>query len=346
MIDEEKAITFIESSFLRNHLLEEGVTDISFNGLNLFYQHNFMGRVMSNVEVTKDQVMDFLRQISNLAEKKFSIQEPILDITVGKYRLNAIHPSIGRKDHKKVPTFALRIASNNLRVKEDKFFLPDKVVSLLKNVLDNHASIVIGGITGSGKTELQKYLISLMRESTRVIVIDNVLELDSLLIENNIDLTVWQYDDQKENISIAKLVRNALRSNPDWLIIAESRGEEMREVLNSALTGHPIITTLHAKSIDTMSSRIVSMVMMSDKKTSYRDVKNDVFSHFKVYIFLTKKEEGGMIVRYINEIAFLYPSGKKETVYFNDGKSITYYPLNDELIKSFTFNDIVLESWK
>ena len=173
-MDEEKAITFLESSFLRKLLLEDGVTDISFNGTHLFYQHNYLGRVQSDIEVEKTQVIDFLRQLSNLCEKKFSIQEPILDLTVGKYRLNAIHPCIGRKGHMKVPTFALRIASETLKAKEDKFFLPNKVISLLEDILDNNCSVVIGGITGTGKTELQKFLISLMKDSTRVIVIDNV----------------------------------------------------------------------------------------------------------------------------------------------------------------------------
>lgn len=344
-MDEEKAITFLESSFLRKMVLEDGVTDISYNGEKLFYQHNYLGRVISDVDVSPTSVMDFLRQIANLSEKRFSIQEPILDLTVGKYRLNAIHPTIGRKGHCKVPTFALRIASENLKAKEDKFFLPDKVISLLKDVLDNNCSIVIGGITGTGKTELQKYLIALMRESTRVIVIDNVLELDSLNLGTGIDVTMWQYDDQKENISIATLVRNALRSNPDWLIVAESRGEEMREVLNSALTGHPIITTLHAKSIESMPSRIVSMVMMADKKTSYKDVRFDVYSHFRIYIYLKKKEVGGMIVRYINQIGFVYPSGNIEIVYVNDGEKMTFNPLSEQLIKSLTFKNQTIESW-
>ena len=165
------------------------------------------------------------------------------------------------------------------------------------------------------------------------------------MIESNIDLNVWQYDDQKENISIPTLVRNALRSNPDWLIVAESRGEEMRDVLNSALTGHPIITTLHAKSIETMPSRIVSMVMMGDKKTSYRDVRFDVYSHFKVYVFLKKHIDNGIVTRYINQIGFISNTGEQEIVYVNDGTKAEYRPFSEQLLNSIPFKQKTIESW-
>ena len=99
-------------------------------------------------------------------------------------------------------------------------------------MIDNKISIVIGGVTGTGKTEFQKYLISSLDSKTRVIIIDNVLELDSIGAFSHLDLNIWQSDDKNGSSNIQNLVKNALRNNPDWIIVAESRGSEMIEILN------------------------------------------------------------------------------------------------------------------
>lgn len=345
-MNEIKAIEFIENSFLNKLLFEENITDISYNGENIFYHDNRYGRLKSDLEITQDCVMDFLRQISNLGEKRFSIQEPILDLSIGKYRINATHPYLSRKNHLKVPTFSLRIASEKLLIANDRVFMPLKVEKLIKNIIDNKMSIVIGGKTGTGKTELQKYLLTLMSDATRVLVIDNVLELDSLLIKKDIDLTMWQYDNNKNELSISSLVRNALRYNPDWLIVAESRGEEMLDVLNSALTGHPIITTIHALSVNTMLSRIVSMVMKADKRPTFKDVRFDVFTHLRVFIFTTKEEVDGITSRYISNIMLLGPTNSSTIVYSSDGKHSTYHEINDALKQDFKLDSELIKDWR
>lgn len=344
-MNEERAIEFLENSFLRKYLFDPNVTDISFNGEQLFYQDNQIGRVKIDFDIEVNEIMNFLRQIANLGEKKFSIQDPLLDLTIGKYRLNAVHPFIGRKKHKKVPTFSIRISSDVLRLENDKNFLPEKAQKLIEQLLDKKVSIVIGGATGSGKTELQKYLLSLMQDSTRVIVIDNVLELDSVAIKNNIDLTTWQYDDRTKDSSINFLVRNALRSNPDWLVVAESRGAEMLEVLNSSMTGHPIITTIHANNICSMLTRIASMVMMADKRPALKDVKFDVFTHLKAFIFTVKKEEFGAICRYISDIMLLGPHNKSAIVYHNDGTNSVYFEISEEIANELGLDEHFIKEW-
>lgn len=345
-MDELRAIEFIENSFLRELLFNDNITDISYNGEDIFFQDNRYGRNMAEFSVDQDTVMDFLRQIANLGEKRFSIQDPILDLSIGRYRINATHPFVGRKYHKKVPTFSIRISSEVLRIENDRMFLPVKLERFIKILLKNKVSIVIGGTTGTGKTELQKYLITLLDDSTRVIVIDNVLELDSLLIKREIDLTMWQYDSYKNELSISSLVKNALRCNPDWLIVAESRGGEMLEVLNSALTGHPIITTIHALSVDTMLTRIVSMVMTADKRPAFKDVKFDVYSHLRVFLFVSKEEVCETNNRYISSVKILGPGIKDTIVYSSDGNLPNYHLLDETLIKDFRLPPDFVEDWK
>ena len=337
-MDINKTVGFLENSFLKELIFKEDVTDISYNGQDIYYVDNYLGRLKSSISISKQDAKDFVRQIANLTEKQFSYQNPKLDVSFGKYRFNAVHQSVCRKNNDECVCFAIRIASSTLRFNSDESLTPE-IRELLSVLINSNVSLVIGGITGSGKTELQKYLISIMKDYTRVIVIDNILELDQFVTNDNLDLNVWQVDEKREDASIQSLVRNALRSNPDWLIVAESRGKEMIEVLNSSLTGHPIITTIHAFDINSMPIRMTRMVMMNEQKTSFDDIYNDISYHMRFYIYLKRKYlTNGKVKRYISSIGYL--SGRNmEEIYGSDGKNKRTRLLSEEAKKLLDFSN-------
>lgn len=338
-MDVNKVIAFLEESFLKDLLNNEKVTDISYNGQDIFYVHNDFGRQKSDISIDKQQAKDFIRQIANLSEKQFSYQNPELGVSFGRYRFNALHQSICRKNNEESTCFAIRIASANLRFNEGDS-LNQNVKELLQVLIDSNVSIVIGGITGSGKTELQKYLISLMRVYTRTIVIDNILELDQFKASSDLDLNIWQSDEKRDSASIENLVRNALRSNPDWLLVAESRGKEMLDVLNSALTGHPIITTVHALDIQSMPHRMVRMVMMNNQKMNFEDVYSDISYHMRFYIYLKRKyTPNGIVQRYISSIAYLNGTTMEE-IYGSDGKKTKFGKLSNKACELLDLSNV------
>ncbi len=185
---------------------------------------------------------------------------------------------------------------------------------------------MFGGLTGSGKTEFQKFLLSRMEKNTRVIIIDNVCELDYVDINPNLDMNVWLANDEKKESNVQSLVRNALRSNPDWLIVAEARGEEMLDVLNSALTGHPILTTIHALDIESIPQRMTRLVMMGDKKSNHEDIYNDIVYHFRFFIYLKRDYQNGRVVRFIDEISYL-----SKNIWYPIYKNGQIFKLNNEI---------------
>ena len=130
-MDVNKIVSFFEESFLKDLLSNDKVTDISYNGENLFYVHNDLGRQKSDIQLTKQEAKDFIRQIANLSEKQFSYQMPELDVSFGRYRFNALHQSICRKNNEESVCFSIRIASSSLRFNEDDS-LSDFIEELMK----------------------------------------------------------------------------------------------------------------------------------------------------------------------------------------------------------------------
>ena len=326
-MDKAKAIYYIENSFLASLFKDSEVTDISYNGESIFYVSNTLGRKKSNIVVEQQVVRDFLRQISNLSEQQFSYTTPNLDISIGKYRINATHQSVGKIDNEDVVTFSIRIASTKPRITKDSDFFTPLLAELIDVISKSEKSIIIGGVTSSGKTEFQKYIIRNFDENVRVIVIDNVLELDAVRNESNIDLTCWKVDERNPYTSSSLLIKNALRNNPDWLILAEARDKEIVDVLNSAMTGMPIITTIHAFDVYSLPYRMGRMVLRGDQKLDYDETLKDIYYHFHFYFYLNKKSVKGKIVRYISQVGYIDNNGQFYDVYSRKGNKHTYHKL-------------------
>lgn len=111
-----KLIEYLENSFLSLLLKDSDVTDISFNGEDIYYLDNKYGRLKSDIKISYQTAKDFIRQIANLAEKQFSYQNPELDISFGRYRMNALHQSVCRKHNSESVCFSIRLSSTSFKI--------------------------------------------------------------------------------------------------------------------------------------------------------------------------------------------------------------------------------------
>lgn len=310
-----KAIELLTNSFLQPLLQNEYITDISYNGRNIFYQDNRVGRVQSDIKITNEEASNFIRQIANVTEKQFSVSSPYLDTTILNYRIHAVHSSIGRVKDNKTITFDIRISSSKIRL--DNNFFDDESKNILLKAIKEKKSILIAGPTGCGKTELQKYLISHLEPNTRIIIIDNVQELDFLITNESLDSTYWLINESNKYTSINELIKNALRSNPDWIVVAEARGEEMALIILSVETGHPIISTIHANTLTAIPHRVARMIMMSDANQKYEDIYDDVINNFDYFVFCNRcVNNEKKVERFIESIGIKGRNDEIETIYF------------------------------
>ncbi len=335
-----RVVELLEHSFLSDYLNDEEITDISYNGQSLYYVHNKFGRQQINITISEITIHNFIRQIANLTEQLFSYSHPILDVSIGKYRLNAVHPAIARLNYDKATTFSLRIGHSHDDKKTIKFQPEPMLDDLFRHLIKAGVSIVIAGRTGSGKTEFQKYLISIMPAHTRVIVIDNVMELEGIRTEAMLDLNIWQVNEYLKGGDFPSLIANGLRSHPDWILVAEARGSEMKDALTAAMTGHPIITTVHSLDVLTLPSRMARMVIAGQPSLRYAETLADIKDHFPILVYLQKREDDqGQIVREIKQIGEMRSSQHKvKLIYEWHGERASYHKISKKLQQKFTGN--------
>ncbi|HZJ89929.1 MAG TPA: ATPase, T2SS/T4P/T4SS family [Bacilli bacterium] len=301
----EKLVNVINASFLKDYVNDKNITDISYNGHELFIFDTVKGRRFART-VTTEEVMVLLRNVANLANAQFSYRDTFLDLSIGKYRLSAMHPAKSRYNEKKAPSFALRI--NHDFLSTNPHYIDREITEILEELLMTNKTIIISGKTGVGKTTLQKYLLTKLKSATRLVVIDNVLELGEVKKLNKaLDVTLWQTSETDEE-EIGQYVKNALRFHPDYIIIAESRGTEMNEVYQSVITGHPNIITFHARSIAACYARLERLIKNATLE--------EIYEAFPIIIHLDKTETNKRIVRFIQEITLYNETTKKfETLF-------------------------------
>lgn len=332
-----KLYNYFINSFLSPLLNDSEITDISYNGEAIFFQSNKKRRVKANILVSEEQVNDFIRQIANLSENLFSLASPILDISINEFRFNAVHNSIGRKKHEKCHTFCIRRNSNEINIKDIKDNLPIEIDDLLTKLVCLKKTILICGETGSGKTELQKYLISKCPNNSRIVIIDNVQELGVVSLEN-LDTTYWQTTDK---VALPLLIQNALRFNPDWIIVAEARGKEIEPLLQSVLSGHPLIATIHAKNLSLLPIRIANMLLAySNMRGEISDILPSVYSALNIGIHLSVKIVNGYVTRFIDEIGEYTSKNKYHVIYRFGQKSIIPSKLSAELRRELNLKEV------
>jgi type IV secretion system protein TrbB len=133
-----------------------------------------------------------------------------------------------------------------------------QIMKAIELAMIERANIAIIGVTESGKTSFLDTLTSheTVRDE-RVLVIEEVNELRLEYVEDKeflgIDprnlMAIANIGERYRALSqeINSLVRGTLRMDPDRIIIGESRGGELHELVKAAYTGHGgALTTLHA----------------------------------------------------------------------------------------------------
>ena len=120
-------------------------------------------------------------------------------------------------------------------------------VGLLRAVIDQRCNVVVSGATSSGKTSLVAALLETVACTERLVVVEDTAELP---VEHGHVVRLEARPallDGPAPITVADLVRTALRLRPDRIVVGEVRGDEVLALVQAMNTGHDgSLSTCHA----------------------------------------------------------------------------------------------------
>ena len=99
-------------------------------------------------------------------------------------------------------------------------------------------------------------------------------------------------DDPKLVITPQMLIEHGMTMNPDYICMAEVKGSEAFETIEAAETGHPVIGTVHADSVEDIPNRLVPLASMKSSSLSEKTLYYLVSKAFPILIYARKMEDG------------------------------------------------------
>lgn len=335
--NEEEIIRLINDSFLKDYINIDTITDITFNGTTLWIRDNVKGDYPAEKQPTKNEVFELGKAFANITGKDFNDTEVILDTETALYRINFVHPRMSPFG----VSMALRVSRPKLSAQSIADFANEDVERLLSAFVSAGINILISGMTGTGKTELQRHLVK--HAEGRIVLIEDTMDSHIKALYPEKDIVSWrtltEYNRERK-FDYHDGIRASLRNNPDWLIIAETRSKEAYNIVEAGLTGHYIMTTLHAESAPMIASRMLSL-MGETRQINERRIGNDLIQAFPIGLQLVSEKGKNGINRFISEIVEFHDFDGNKTKYTSIYKVIKKYdPINGGYKKSFVTNKL------
>ncbi len=232
----------------------EDIHCVALNNISVL--HEIFGLLETNLSFNSGRKLEkYVRSMSNRMGKNVTESAPITDgaLPMGS-RVNIVY---SKDVSKEGPSFTIRNFS------EEPITIPQiikwntispKLAAYLWLCLEYDMSIIVSGVTASGKTTTMNSLLPFIGYDKKIYTAEDTPEV-------NVPQPTWQRLITRETgpkdsrIELFDLVKTALRSRPDYIIIGEVRGREGSAAFQAIQTGHPVMSTFHASSIGKLIQR-------------------------------------------------------------------------------------------
>ena len=299
--DAKKKLEQIDFGALSPYVKDNDVTDINCNGRDVWINHVAKGRFKAHdIVFEKKDVEALAFRISNTENKQFNIKFPEMSADLGDLRFHFTHESFSVSG----PSVSIRKTPVQARIKKETMkkgkveYLSDKAQELLMASVRSRLNTVICGLTGSGKTELVKYMMQFTRENERIITIEDTSELHLPVVYPKKDIVELKVN---ENIDYEGAIKACMRMLPVWLLLSEARGKEVKDLLKCISTGGKICTTLHADNAHQIPSRILNM--FEDNELNNDKIENMIYDFVDIGIHI-RAVFGEETIRYVDQIVY------------------------------------------
>ncbi|MET7875892.1 TadA family conjugal transfer-associated ATPase [Micromonospora profundi] len=290
-------------------LADPEVTDVLVNGVRVWVDR---GSGLHQVAIPMGSVEDVRRLAQRLvasAGRRLDDGSPYADARLPDgTRLHAVLPPVATDGpYLSLRTFRHRPFTLDELVRQGT--VPRPVAPLLAAVVAARLAYLVTGGTGSGKTTLLNTLLGLVPATERIVLVEDAAELQPGH-PHVVGLQARTANVEGTGVvSLADLVRQALRMRPDRLVVGECRGGEVVDLLAALNTGHDGgAGTLHANAPSDVPARLEALGMLGGLPRAALHAQ--VVAALQVLFQVRRGDRG----RVLESICLLLPEGPERLV--------------------------------
>lgn len=289
---------------LETLLQDDTVNDILVNGPQQIFVER-AGKLQLTDITFKDEkhLLRIIDKIVSAVGRRVDESNPYVDARLADgSRFNAM-----------VPPVAVDGSLVSIRkFKKDKLGIDDLVgfgafseemAAYLQAAVATRLNVIVSGGTGSGKTTTLNALSSFIDDAERILTIEDTAELQ--LQQTHVGRMESRPPnvEGKGEVSPRDCLKNALRMRPDRIIVGETRGEEVIDMLQAMNTGHDgSMTTIHANSARDGVSRLENMIAMAGIEMPIKAVRSQISSAVNLIVQASRLQDGSRRMTSITEI--------------------------------------------
>jgi pilus assembly protein CpaF len=289
---------------LETLLKDDTVNDILVNGPHQIFVERDGKLSLSDVTFKDEKhLLRIIDKIVSAVGRRVDESNPYVDARLADgSRFNAM-----------VPPIAVDGSLVSIRkFKKDKLGIDDLVrfgafseemAAYLQAAVATRLNVIVSGGTGSGKTTTLNALSSFIDNSERILTIEDTAELQ--LQQTHVGRMESRPPnvEGKGEVSPRDCLKNALRMRPDRIIVGETRGEEVIDMLQAMNTGHDgSMTTIHANNARDGISRLENMVAMAGIEMPLKAVRSQIASAVNLIVQASRLQDGSRRMVSITEI--------------------------------------------
>ncbi len=304
-ITDEVADEILGNGPLEVFLRDRNISEIMVNGAHQIYVES--GGKLSQVAATFTDEAHLRRTIDKIVARvgrRVDEASPMVDARLSDgSRVNAIIPPISLDGS----SLTIRKFAADPFTDRDLIgfgTITQQTADFLSACVRGRLNILISGGTGSGKTTTLNVLSSYIGTDERIVTIEDAAELQ-LHQDHVVRMEARPSNiEQRGEITVRDLVRNALRMRPDRIIVGEVRDAAALDMLQAMNTGHDgSITTLHANSPRDSLARLETMVMMAGMDLPQRAIREQAASAVDLIVHQSRLRDGTRRVTHITEVS-------------------------------------------
>lgn len=258
-----------------------------------------------SLRLTDVMVRDLVERMLQATGRRVDISQPFVDASLPDgSRLHVaiadvVHGSWAVNIRKFLPRYRTLEALVELGT------LPAEVAEMLNRAMRDGLSVIVSGATHAGKTTLLGALLAACADNQRIITVEETFEL----AVDGPDLVALQGRQASlegtGEITLRRLVKEALRMRPDRLVVGEVRDAEALDLVLALNTGVPGAGTVHANSAVEALEKLTILPLLAGRNIDRSFIAPALAASVSLVVHCARDAAGG---RHVTEV--IAPTGE------------------------------------